>query len=392
MTRRTEEHLNETRNDRRRVLRGAAAAAGSMLGLNAQSQEGDDREIRIGQSAVTSGPLGPSVASVIKGQSMAVDEINRKGGIGGRKLRLITLDDAYDPKRTVENVATLIGREKVIAFSGFTSTSSVAAALPLLAEKKVPLIGAYGGSPSLRTKHNPYFFTMFASYRDELVQMIRTLVTAKRTELGVVYQNHPFGQLMLPVVEEVAREQGATLVGRQPLESSGSDAVTAAHALGASKPQAVLLLAFGPSIIGFIKAARSYVGAPIYALSIANSKPIVAALGDDARGIAFTQVIPYPWRQITPLTRDFGAAMEREKIEIDYDHFIGYLNVRVLIEGLKRAAAGGRAVTSESLIAAMESMGRFDLGGYVLNFGPQRHHGSSFVDLTIVGPQGRYMR
>jgi branched-chain amino acid transport system substrate-binding protein len=134
------------------------------------------------------------------------------------------------------------------------------------------------------------------------------------------------------------------------------------------------------------------VGAPIYALSIANSKPIVAALGDDARGIAFTQVIPYPWRQITPLTRDFGAAMEREKIDIDYDHFIGYLNVRVLIEGLKRAAAGGRAVTSESLITAMESMGRFDLGGYALNFGPQRHHGSNFVDLTIVGPQGRYMR
>jgi branched-chain amino acid transport system substrate-binding protein len=382
-------NVNNSRNGRRRVLQGAVATAGTMLGLHARSQ---DRDIRIGQSAVLSGPLAPSVAPVLKGQNLAVDEINRKGGIGGRKLRFITLDDAYDPKKTVENVATLIDKEKVVALSGFTSTSSVVAALPLLAEKKVPLIGVYAGSPSLRARHNPYFFTMLASYRDELVQMIRTLVSAKRTQLGVIYQNHPFGHLMLPVVEEVARELGATLVGKQPLETNGSDAVNAAAALGASKPQAVLLLAFGPSIIGFIKAARSYVGSPIYALSIANSKPIVAALGDDARGIAFTQVIPYPWRQISPLTRDFGAVMEREKIEIDYDHFIGYLNVRVLIEGLRRAAEGGRAVASESLIAGMESIGRFDMGGYPLNFGAQRHHGSSFVDLTIVGPGGRYMR
>ncbi|HEX3139205.1 MAG TPA: ABC transporter substrate-binding protein, partial [Rhizobacter sp.] len=114
-----------------------------MLGLNASSQDKDSREIRIGQSAVLSGPLGPSVVSVLKGQNMAIDEVNRKGGIGGRRLRFITLDDAYDPKRTVDNVATLIDKEKVVALSGFTSTSSVAAALPLLTERKVPLIGAY---------------------------------------------------------------------------------------------------------------------------------------------------------------------------------------------------------------------------------------------------------
>lgn len=384
--------MNDNRNDRRRVLQGAVATAGAMLGLNAGAQEKGSREIRVGQSAVISGPLGPSLAAVLKGQSMAIDEVNRKGGIAGQMLRFITLDDAYDPKKTVENVATLIEKEKVVAVSGFTSTSSVIAALPLLAEKKVPLIGVYAGSPSLRIKHNPYFFTVFASYRDELVQMIRTLVSAKRTQLGLIYQNHPFGQLMLPVVEEVVREQGATLVGKQSLETSGSDAVNAAAALGTSKPQAVLLLAFGPSIIGFIKAARSYVGAPIYALSIANAKPILAALGDESRGIAFTQVIPYPWRQVSPLTRDFAIAMEREKIEIDYDHFIGYLNVRVLIEGLKRAAAGGRAITSESLITGMEAIGKFDLGGYPLSFGPLKHHGSNFVDLTIVGPNGRYMR
>jgi len=384
--------VNKHREERRQVLRGVAAVAGSALGWSAAHPQPDSREIRIGQSAVLSGPLAPSVLSLVKGQELAIDEVNRAGGIGGRKLRFISMDDGYDPKRAVENTISLIEKEKVVALTGFTSTSCVAAALPVLSDKKVPMIGAYGGSTSLRTKFNPYFFTMGASYRDELVQMIRTLVSARRTQLGVVYQDHPFGHMMLPVVEEVAREQGATLVDRQPLDNAGSNAVASAHALGMAKPQAVLLLAFGPSIIGFIKASRSYVGAPIYALSIANAKPVIAALGDDARGIAFTQTVPYPWRQTSPLTREFAAVMQRANVEIDYDHFLGYVQTRVLIEGLKRAAASGRGLGSESIIAGMEAIGRFDMGGFPLNFGPQRHHGSSFVDLTIVGPHGRYIR
>ena len=382
--------MTQNKLTRRQVLKATAAAAGAMTGRPGWAE--DAKEIHIGQSCHLSGPLAPTLLAPLKGQALAIEELNKKGGIGGKPLRLTMLDDAFDPKKAVENTLKLIDVEKVVALTGYASTANVAAVLPILLEKKVPLVGAYGGSPSLRVKDHPYFFTGLASYRDEVVQIIRNLVSIQKSQIGVIYQNHPFGQLMLPVVESVAQELGATIVGKQSLDANGSDAVASAQALGASKPQAVLLIAFGPATVPTIKAIRSYIGAPVYALSIANAKQLVEALGDDGRGMAYTQIIPYPWRQTTPLTRDFGAVMAKANIPIDYDHFLGYLNMRVVIEGLRRAAAASKVVTPASVVTGMESIGKFDMGGYALNFGPQKHHGSNFVEITIVGPGGRYMR
>ena len=375
---------------RRQALRTTAAAAGALAGGPLWAQ--DAKEIRIGQSVHLSGPLAATMTAPLRGQQLAIDELNARGGIGGKPVRLIMLDDVYDPKRAVENTIKLVDEEKCVALFGYASTANIAAALPVIAEKKVPLIGGYGGSPSLRAKHHPYFFTAMASYRDEVVQMIRNLLMTQRSKLGVVYQNHAFGQLMLPVVEAVAAELGATVVAKQSLEMSGADAVAAAQSMAAARPQAVLLMAFGPSTVPVIKALRNHVGTPVYALSIANAKALVGALGDDGRGMAYTQIIPYPWRLASPLTRDFNAAMRGANLEVDYDHFFGYLNTRVLIEGLKRAGANGRAVTPGSVLAGMESIGKFDMGGFPLHYGPNRHHGSAFVEITIVGPRGKYMR
>ncbi len=376
----------------------AAAGAAVSLPLRAQDAAGggaasgaahDPNEIRIGQSAHLTGPLAPFLLPVIKGQQLAIDEVNRKGGIQGRPVRLISLDDAYDVKKCVENVNTLIDKEKVVALFGLASTANVAATLPILSEKKVPLVCVYTGSPTLRAKQHPYFFTTMASYRDEVVQMIRNLITLQKSQIGLVYQNAQFGQLMKPVVEEVAKELGATLVVQSPLEANGSDAVACAQSLAAAKPQAIIFMAFGPSMIPFVKAARVYVGVPIYAVSISNAPPILKALGDDARGLAFTQNVPYPFRQTTVLTRDLAAVLAREKIEPGYDYMFGYLNMRILLEGMRRA---GKQVTSANIVKGMESMTKYDMGGYPVSYGPNKHHGSSFVEIAIVGPGGRWIR
>ena len=397
--------MNQPKWTRRKALHAVAAAsavasmplraqdakepAAAASGAPAVVSSGNDNAIRIGQSAHLSGPLAPFLLPVIKGQEMAIDEVNRKGGINGRPIKLISLDDAYDPKKCAENVHNLIENEKCVALYGLASTPNVMAALPILAEKKVPLVGVYTGSPALRMKQHPYFFTTMASYRDEVVQMVRNLVTLQKPNIGLVFQNAPFGQLMKPVVEEVVKEQGANLVVQAPLEANGSDAVACAQSLAAAKPQAVLFMAFGPSMIPFVKAVRAYVGVPIYAISVGNSPALLKAMGDDARGLAFTQLVPYPFRQTTPLTRDLGAALERAKVEPGYDYMFGYLNMRILIEGIKRA---GKVVTSAGIVKGMESMSRVDLGGYTVSYGPNKHHGSNFVEITIVGPGGRWIR
>lgn len=371
--------------NRREALGGLAAAAAAALSRPAFAAE----DIVIGQSAHLSGPLAATMSAVLKGQEIALDELNRKGGIHGRNVKLITLDDAYDPKRCVENVKTLIERDKVLALTGLASTANVAAVLPMLAEKQVPLVGAYTGAPALRQKTHPYFFTSIANYRDEVVQMVKNLATVQRTQIALAYHNSPFGQLMLPVVEEVVKEQGSTLVAKQPLEIGGQNSVQVCQALAQARPQAVIFMAFGPALVPFVKAARSHIGVPVYAPSIANSKQLLEALGDEARGLAVTQILPYPMRQTTRITREYAASMERANLPVDFDHFFGYVNMRVLFEGLRRA---GKNPTPQGLVTALEGMGKVDLGGYTVNFTPTNHHGSSYVDLMIIGPGGRYLR
>src|SRR5436309_13565907 len=153
---------------------GLGAAAWPALAQQAANGNGP---ILIGQSTHLSGPLAATMTGVVAGQKLAIEEFNAKGGVGGRKVQMITLDDAYDPKKCVENVTKLIEQEKVTALYGLASTANVAAVLPLIAEKQVPLVGVYTGAPALRVKQNPFFFTTAGSYRHEVVQMVRKLKT-----------------------------------------------------------------------------------------------------------------------------------------------------------------------------------------------------------------------
>jgi ABC-type branched-subunit amino acid transport system substrate-binding protein len=370
---------------RRRVLAATLATAGANAAWPIAAKE--ERSIPIGQSAPLTGPVADAFKGVLAGEKLAFDQINRKGGIDGRKVDLILLDDGYDPRRTLENVNTLIERDKVIALTGLGSTAGVGASLPLLLEKKVPLVGVYTGAPNLRMRPHPYFFTTQASFKDEVTYSIRNLVTLNSKRIAVVYQNNEFGKLMLPVAEQAIKEQGATLVGTAALGIDGSDAVAAAQSIASKQPQAVLMIAVGPSVVGYVKANRSFVGVPIYTISTALGA--LPALGDDARGLAITQVIPYPWRQTTNMARDFAVECERAKVPVAYDTYGGYLLARFLLDALKRC---GRAINSENLVKTIEGKQNWDYGGIGLSFSASNHHGTNFVETTIVGPRMTFMR
>ena len=150
----------------------------------------------------------------------------------------------------------------------------------------------------------------------------------------------------------------------------------------------LMAVLIAPMVVPIVKAARSFVGVPLYAPAIANNKATLDALGDEARGLGFTRILPNALRPITTVTRDYTAQMARAKIAPDYEHFFGYMNLRVLLEGLRRA---GPSVTPQSLVATLEKMRNVDLGGYKIDFSPSNHHGSKFVDLSVVGPGGKFI-
>ena len=376
---------------RRRSLVQAMAglAVFGALPVAAQTGAGKGGDILIGRSTALSGGMAPFLAPIHEGQEAAIEDANAKGGIGGRKIRIVSLDDGFDPRRTLENARQLSEKDAVVALLGVSGTSQVMALLPYLAEARLPLIGVYTGSPAVRAQQHPYLFTTRASYADELVKIVRNLVAVQSSRIAVVYENNDFGKLLLPLVEKTITAEGASLAGSHALAPTGEDAATAAKTLAAQKPQAVLLVAAGPPVVAYVKANRAHLGVPVYTLSLGAGSAVLKALGEEARGLAVARTGPSPTKPTIQLTRDFQASMKRHGKPADYDRYTGYMDARVLIEGLRAAGPG---VTRASLVQAMEGLGTLDLGGYTYQFSPQNHHGSNFVDIAVVGSGGVYLQ
>ena len=252
----------------------------------------------------------------------------------------------------------------------------------------MPLIASYTGTRALRTDDYPLYFTTQANYFDQTTRIIRHLTTVATGRVAVMYQDDAFGKF-LPMVQKAAADAGATVLLAQPMDASGNNAAEAAQAVGEVKPQSVVLLVAGPGVVPAIRALRRSVSAPIYTYSLAISAAAVEALGADAVGLAVVRSTPYPWSASQPLAKAFSAAASKQKLPIDYDHCLGYINGRVLSEAVRAAGANP---TPATLAAALEKLGKLDLGGYALQYGPGRHHGSSFTEITILGPKGRYIR
>lgn len=364
----------------------AAATAATAVGLSTPLRAAG-APILVGQSVPLSGVLASAFKGPLAGQQLALDELNRTGGINGRPVQLVLQDDAYDPARTVANVKQLIEKNQVVALTGLGSTAGIGAVLPYLAQKRIPLVGAWSGAHVLRLKPHPCFFTSQGSFEDEVAHSLRTLVTLKMSQIGVAVQDNAFGQLIMPMLETKAKELGATLLSTTPLAVDGSNAVQAAKALAEAEVKAVMLIAVGPSVAAFVNASRSALKVPIYTLSVAASS--VAPMGPEAHGLAMTQIVPFPWRKVDPMAREFNQLADAKQVAVDYSSYGGYLGARFLIEALERASP---AMTPESIIKGIEGIQDWSLGGNRLNFSPTRHHGNTWAEITIVGADGRFLR
>ena len=369
---------------RRREL--LAAAGALAIGGTARAAAAP---VRIGQSLPLTGPLAGIVGPIAQGQTALLESVNADGGVHGAKIELVTLDDAAQPARTLENTRTLLDQLNVASLFGYGSVPGLLKALPLINERRVPLLGVYNGADILRDQANPLLFTTTASLRDEITAMVQNLTTLNSRRLAVVYQNNELGRMMLPQIEAVVGQFQATAVIKQPIEPDGSNAKAAAVAVAAAQPQAILLLAAGAAVLGFMKERPQEARVPIYALSLAGSTALLEKLGPAARGMAFTQVVPFPTRQTTPLSRHFATAMAAAKLAPTYDRMWGYLNASILVEVLKRS---GPKPTPAGIAAAIERMTDVDIGGFRVGYSGQKHHGSRFVEITMVDHSGKFVR
>ena len=361
------------------VLLAVTAAA-----LPAQAQ------ILIGQTAGHTGAVAATVKEATAGARLLFDALNARGGIGGQKLELVVLDDAFDPQRAADNAKALIDKG-VIALFLTRGTPHNQRILPLLAEFKLPLVGPSTGAMALHKPVNRWLFNVRAPYQREAEKAVRYLVNFGATRIGLIQVDDSFGD---DAAAGALRAFGSGKPSvHEKYNRDNPDFTPIVRKLVAADVQAVLFLGSGTSVVEGIRTLRS-AGSRAQVVTLSNnaSAGFVKQLGQWAYGTIFTQVFPSERSMSVPMVKEAADMLRAAgKGDLTPAMLEGFASAKVLVEGLRRAAAA-KDLSRNGLQRALEGMTQYDLGGLDLGYGPGDHTGLEFSDLSIVGADGRFKR
>lgn len=356
----------------------------------AAAQGVTDTQILLGQSAALSGPAAQLGKDMQLGANLYFQAVNAHGGVHGRKIVLKTLDDGYEPARAAANTKKLIGEDNVFALFGYVGTPTSQAALPIFTQARVPFVGAFTGAELLRNPVNRYVFNVRASYFDETEAIVRNLTSFGVDRIAVFYQNDAYGQAGLTGVERALKKRNLQVFAKATVERNTVDVKNAVATLSKANPQAVIMISAYTSCAAFIRAMKQAGSIPTFwNVSFVGSKALAHELGPEGRGVEISQVVPFPWDPSVPVVKDYINAMREAKAEPGFGTLEGYIAAKVMVEGLRRA---GRRLDREALVKAMETMSDYDAGGFRVDYSPTSHSGSSFVDLTMISTNEKFVR
>ena len=356
-----------------------------------------DSSVTLGMSSPFSGPNGAYGQDMKNVITAYFDQINKAGGVNGRKIDLVALDDGYETDRTVANSKKLIDESKVFALLQYYGSSPTTQAMnDVFGPAKVPLVGTISGAGTLRQSvkdhpNNKYMFNVRASYADETEAIVNQLVGLGLKNIAVFYQNDGFGLSGLDGVKAALKKHNMEPSAVGTVERNSLDVDAAVKAIAKSSPQAVVMVTLYKPTAAFVKAMRKINQNPQFmTLSPVGADLLVAELGNDARGIGISQVMPYPFNDTTPVVREYQRLMQGVKsTNYSYYGIEAYITAKVMVEAIKRS---GKDLTREKLVQTLEGMSNFDLGGFRVSFTANERAGSRFVDLTGVGSGGRVLR
>ncbi len=346
-----------------------------------------DKEILIGSCSALEGPSHFLGTETVTGAKAYFAMVNDAGGVDGRKLKLLTYDDSYDPAKT-EACFNRLMEQKVFALGFFVGTPTAVKYIPMAESNKIPVVGLFTGAQTLYVPLRHWVVNVRASYFDETREQIDGMWgTLGYKKIGVIYPEDAFGAAVLEGVKAALKTHGAEPIAvgsyqRQTAQVGGAiDTVRAAH------PDAVVLVGPPNTVAPILKQSHAKGWKPLFlTVSFVGTDELIQEAGPDAEGTVITQVVPpYYLTDLKTvalyrrtLTKHFPSAQP------NFVSLEGFVDAMVLVEGLKRA---GKELTREGLIRGIESIHELNLGlgpELKLNFSSREHKGFNHVLPTVV--------
>ena len=370
-------------------LLGAAFAC--CLNTHGHAEDGVSKDsILFGQVAALNGPAQALGQGMREGILAAFEEANRTGGVNGRKLELKSIDDSYEPEKTIEATNKAIKEENVFALVGAVGTPTSKAGQPIATAAKVPFIGPFTGAEFLRNPFNRYVVNIRASYFQETEAWIEHLTNDLGvTRIAILYQDDAFGLSGLAGVKKAMEKRNLSLVAEGTFKRNTTAIKSALLEIMKSQPQAVVTVGPYKPIAAFIKLARQLkVDATFVAISFVGSDSLAQELGSEGAGVVVSQVVPFPGDRSLPVVASYQSALAavNEKSKPGFVSLEGYLAGRIVVEAIRRIPG---EPTREAFLDAIERE-PFELGGVKLTFSATQNQGSNQVYFTVLQSDGLF--
>lgn len=343
-------------------------------------------DIVVGQSAPLSGGNADLGNDIRNGALAYFKKVNDAGGLPQGRLKLVTLDDRNDPAQAAQNTKKLLSEDSAVVLFGYASSTLSVPSMPQVAEAKVPFFAPFTGADAIR-KQNEYVFTVRSNYAQEIQKIVDFWGALGSTKVAVLHYDDAVGKDNFATVAEVLRKYQRTPVSvaikrNAPIGDADFKAVLA------SDPNVLVvttLYAPAAQMIKRLKAANRAI--MVTSLSFAGASQLAKALGPDAGGVSVAIDVPTTHAQGVPVVRECSEAWtgagHTEMMSVTA--LESCIAAKVLVEGMKHS---GKEITRASLQRALDGLGRYDAGGYVVDFRASSHHGGSYVGMALLRPNG----
>ena len=367
-------------------------AAVLATGIPAFAEDGVSADkIVFGQAAALDGAASALGLGMKMGLEAAFAEINKAGGVKGRKLELKSVDDGYEPTKSIEAVKKLLEEDKVFAIAGAVGTPTAAATQPIATAAGAPFIGAFTGAEFLREPYKPLVLNIRASYFQETEAMVEHLTKdLGASKIAIMYQDDAFGQAGLAGVKKALDKRQMQLAGEGTFERNTVAVKTALLAIKKAEPHAVIMISPYKPAAEFIKLAKQIkLDVTFVNISFVGSDALAKELGPVGAGVVITQVVPFPKDAAIPVVGRYQASLKASAPDAQpgFVSLEGYLVGRAIIAALEKVSGD---LTRQALIEAVQKAGTLDLDGFKLVYSPSNNRGSDQVFLTVIQPDGSF--
>lgn len=344
--------------------------------------------ILLGQSLPLSGPSAQIGKKYQAGTLAWFNEVNRQGGINGKKIRLISLDDQYEPELTIKNTKTLLAKPNLLALFGYVGTPTTKEILPFIEERKVPLIAPLTGASILRNEKLKMVVNLRASYQMEIDEIVNSLVRNARQKIAIIYQDDAFGKDGLKSAELALKTHGLKPIAIATVQRNSAQIQQALQVLTSSRPNAIIIISTYVSSAALSRELlQRDIKAQIMNVSFVGTRALEQSLPvGQANGIGVSQVVPFPWDRWIPVVADYQRLMRvnNSSARFGFTSLEGFMAARLITEGIKKVQG---PLTREALITSLKTINKVDLGGFQLDLTGNSKQASDYVELTFFGAQ-----